>query len=203
MDAKRKRYIERMEELRLRASDVEKRGGLKPGSLRDYLGRPDRPGNEPSIEKAMRLATAIGWTLEQFYHKVNKIELKLRINGVAKGQGMWSSVDSDRPEEIPLEIPTEGLVAIKISHEGEAPHLGFRAGDTIIGNKFEGPNFGNLLRTECVIYTKDGQQLLGVLHAGSKKGRFNVQPLNPMIEPVNEVELDWVAPITLIVRGNR
>jgi hypothetical protein len=202
MDEKRKRYVERMEELDLRASDIERRGGLKPGSVRDYLGRPDRPGNEPSIEKAVRLAKAVNWTLEQFYHNVNKIELKLRIDGVTKGQGMWSSVDRDRPEEIPLEIPTKGLVAIKVSREGEAPHLGFRAGDTIVGNKFEGPNFGNLVRTECVICTDDGQRLLGVLHPGTKKGRYNVQPLNPMVEAIHDVALAWVAPITLIVRNS-
>jgi hypothetical protein len=203
MDEKRKRFVARMVELERSASEVERIGHLKSGAVRDYLGRKDgRPGNEPSIERAVALANGVDWTLEQFFHKVDKIQLKLRLDGVTKGQGMWSSIERGKPEVIPLTIPTEGLVAIKISHEGEVPQLGFRAGDTIIGNKSLGPNFGNLISTECMICTEDDRKLLGVLHPGSKKTLFNVQPLNPLLPPITDVKIAWVAPITLIIRGH-
>lgn len=201
MDEKRKRFMTRMDELGLRNTDVDKKARLPSGATRDYLGRPERPGNEPSIERAMRFAEAVNWTLEQFYHSVDRIQLKLRLDGVSRGQDMWSSLEHERPELIPLDIPTKGLVTIRISRDGEVPQLGFRSGDTIVGNKFEGPNFGNLVRTECIICTEDGQRLMGVLHPGTKKGFYSVQPFNPLHEPQNDLKILWVAPIAMIIRG--
>jgi hypothetical protein len=201
MDEKRKRFKARMDELNLKNSQIDKRAGLPDGATRDYLGRTDRPGNEPSIERAMRFADAVGWTLEQFYKKVDRIRIRFSVDGVLRGAGMWSAFTNEQPETIILDVPTDGLVTIKVSPGAEVPESGLRAGDTIIASRHDGPNFGNLVRLDCIIKTRDGQELFGILHPGSQRGKYNVQPLNPRLEPVTDVQIEWAAPITMILKA--
>lgn len=201
MDDKRKRFVARMAELGYSRARVDREAGLPQGATRDFLGDATHDPQEPSVDRAAKFAHAVGWTLQQFSHGSNKIGLRLRVNGVSRGRGMWSSIADRHSKIVPIDLPVEDIVSIEISAESEAPQLGFRAGDIIVGSKTSSHGLGNVVHSECIICAVDGRQLLGVLHPGSKRGRYNVQPFNPRDEPITDLEIEWAAPIHLIVRG--
>lgn len=190
-----------MAELKMGDTSVDDAAKLKRGSTRDFLGHSGHKATEPGLSRAARFADAVGWTLTQFYHGSDKLRLRLHVAGETKGEGMWASYAGQRPKIRSYDLPTEGLVSIEISKEFEVPQMGLRAGDVVVGNKVEGRGIGNYVRTECIIEAVDGSRYLGVLHAGTKKGRFSVQPLDSTKAPITDIEVAWAAPISMVLRG--
>lgn len=164
------------------------------GSYRDMIKR----GTTPSVENARSLAKALGYTLTELFEG-DEVRLNLFIHSITKGDSMWAEVPSRHAKVIPITLSSENLVSVEISHEDAAPHLGFREGDVVSGEKV--PYSDNIREREVIALAKDGRRFIGTIYGGSKRDTVSIRPLRIGRPEIKDVVLDWVAPIQFIVRG--
>jgi len=184
----------RKTKLDLSNSKVDEMMGRPSGSYRDMVDR----GVVPSIDNARSLAKALGYTLQELFDG-NELRLNLFIHGITKGDSMWAEVPSRQARVVPITLASENMVSVEISPEDAAPHLGFREGDIISGEKI--PYSDNIREREVIALTKDGRRLMGTLYGGSKRDTVHIRPFKLGRPEIKDVVLEWVAPIQFIVRG--
>lgn len=164
------------------------------GSYRDMIDR----GTVPSIDNARSLAKALGYTLHELFEG-DEVRLNLFVHGITKGDSMWAEVPARHARVVPITLASENMVSVEISRDDAAPHLGFREGDIISGEKV--PYSDNIREREVIALTKDGRRLVGTIYGGSKRDTVNIRPFKLGRAEIKDVTLEWVAPIQFIVRG--
>lgn len=78
---------------------------------------------------------------------------------------------------------------------------GYRRGDVVCGERSFGSNIDNLVGSDCIVETADGQKLFKVLARGSVHGRYTLKSFDPKKEDIPDVKIKWAAPIQMIFRG--
>lgn len=78
---------------------------------------------------------------------------------------------------------------------------GFRAGDILVGQKVRGHGLSNVVGVECIVLTKDGTKVVGVLLQGATPGTHSIRPLDIRRSELRDVTVEWAAPIRMIIRG--
>ena len=67
------------------------------------------------------------------------------------------------------------------------------------------PSFGrhidNLVGTECIVETYDGERLFKVLAKGNARGRYTLKSFDPSQDDMDDVRIKWAAPVQMILRG--
>jgi hypothetical protein len=170
--------------------------GVHGTAFRDIFKR----GQTPSVEQLAKIARALGTTLSGLYEGEHSVTLNLSITGVTSGDdGVWGEISDLNARSIPLDILQKDCVSIEVMGDDLRPE--FRSGDIISGPKIKGPHLDNYIGTECIVEARDGRKLLGVLLRGTTAGRFNVRPFNMRREEVRNVDVAWLAPVQMIIRG--
>lgn len=74
-------------------------------------------------------------------------------------------------------------------------------GDVVCGERSFGSNIDNLVGSDCIIETADGQRLFKVLAKGSVRGRYTLKSFDPKNDDISDVKVKWAAPVQMIIRG--
>jgi transcriptional regulator with XRE-family HTH domain len=165
-------------------------------AFRDILIR----GQTPSVDQLAKIATALGTTLSALYDGEGAVTLNLSINGVTSGdRGVWSETNKLNSRTVPLDLLSKDCVTIEVRGDDLRPE--FRPGDIIFGPRIKGPYLDNYIGVECIVCGRDGSRLIGILLRGTTPGRFNVRPFNLRQDEVRDVEVEWVAPVQMILRN--
>ncbi|MFZ4072499.1 MAG: hypothetical protein ACOYJ6_20730, partial [Caulobacterales bacterium] len=61
-------------------------------------------------------------------------------------------------------------------------------------------NLSNHVGCDVIAETADGQRLVGVLAAGSMRGRYTIRSFDPRQPEKANLAISWAAPIQVIVR---
>ncbi len=195
-------WRERLDELvtasgRKRA-DICKEAEVNSTWLRDVIDR----GQRPNIEHLEAVLRAIGKSVPDLYGEYSKNGLQLRVTGTTSGErGMWSQLSRDQSRLIPLDFLDFEPVTIEVKTDDLRPD--FRPGDMVSGPKVEGPHLDNYIGQECIVETKKNGRFICILQRGSKAGRFALRPLDPRLKDETDVEVLWIAPIRMILRGTQ
>ena len=96
-----------------------------------------------------------------------------------------------------LRVPANQPIAAKLSQD----HGRFRAGELLIGDRFDASQLDQGLERDCFVGLKDGGIVLRRLLPGPRSGkRFCMAPLHGQ-SPTKYVDrLSWCAPIVMAVR---
>lgn len=111
---------------------------------------------------------------------------------------MWSEYAPNEALSIPLRLFEENTVSVSIGTNEFEPR--FHRGDIVVGAKHFGEHLDNLIGTECIVQTTDGQRLIRYLARGATAGRFNLRSFDPRQDDIANVRIAWAAPIGLIIR---
>lgn len=193
-DVWRKRLKDRIASLGLSNAEVARRCDLGPTIIRDILDR----GHTPSIDKAAKIAKAVGWTLQQLWEGEKLVKVHLKVDGVTSGDMGWVDLSERHARVVPLTLFSEDTVSVEISHPD---YTGFRQGDVIVGQKVHGHALSNVSGQECIILTVDGVKSVGILLSGTKPNFYNIRPLDLHKAELRDVEIERAAPVSIIVRG--
>lgn len=70
---------------------------------------------------------------------------------------------------------------------------------------FDGPgkNISNLVGQDCVVQTTTGERHFKILKRGSRAGTYNLRSYHLPSEEIENVALEWAAPVVWIKRGGR
>jgi len=101
------------------------------------------------------------------------------------------------PGGIVMRVPAKKPIAAKLSRD----YGQFRAGELLIGDRFDASQLDQGLERDCFVGLKDGSIVLRRLLPGPRNGkRFCVAPLHGR-SPAKYVDrLSWCAPIIMAVR---
>lgn len=194
-DNYRERIKKRIAELGLSMAEVNRRVGAGPTLVNDILSK----GATPSIDNLAKISDVLGVSLATLYFGGDRVQINLRITGIAGKGEMWTAVNNQNTREVPLEFFDKELVNILITDDSYEPK--FHKGDVVLGPKQEGLNLDNIIGTDCIVETRDGRKFLRVLVRGTKPGKYTLRADDPRDEDVRDVILAWAAPVRMILRG--
>lgn len=156
----------------------------------------------PRIDTVMRLADQFGLTLGELVDGDRPAQRRIPIIGCASAGEGWSYFEGDGPiDEVLLSVDIGEAVGIDV--KGSSMEPVYRDGDILIGTKRFGADARALIGTDCIIETSLGKRYVKFIAKGSARGRFNLKSYNPAHEDIRDVQINWAAPITLVIRNQR
>lgn len=168
--------------------------GVNPSSLRDI-----RAGRVPSLERAQKIASAVGYSLDELYSSATREVGSIFVQGTTSGGEVFSEFAGlGRHFEVDLLQPNS--VFVEVSGDELLPS--FRRGDVIGGTRFTGANLDNLIGLECLVAERGGAgRWVKVLARGGKPGRYDLRSLRPGQPDLTNVAIEWAAPIRWVLRN--
>jgi transcriptional regulator with XRE-family HTH domain len=185
--------------------------GMKPASqriggsetqVRDWLNR----GVDPSIDKFVKLAQVLGVSPSFLLSGDERFQIQVPLRGVSSGAERWTPFQEPTagrsPEMADFDFSPEGE-AFAIEIRGDAMSPAYRDGDQLFCQKRAGKFLDNLIGLDCAIKTTAGDTLIKILDKGTVPGHYTLRSYNPLSRPMENVEIEWAAPITWVRRGGR
>lgn len=173
------------------------KAGLHASTLQSILKR----GASPSVDNFVAIAKALGVSPIRLLEGDERFRLSVPVVGIvgAAGEG-WQPVDeAHASDEVGFDLGSHDTVAFEVRGDSMAPV--YRNGDFLICSRQYGPHADNLIGKDCLIKTAKNECFVKILKRGSRTGRFNLKSYNPVHDDIEDVTLQWVAPVVWIKRG--
>lgn len=173
--------------------EISLKAGQGATFVRDIVYR-DRT---PSVDKFTALCDAIGVTPMWMIYGDDAPHIAVPVVGiVAAGEG-WVQADA-KFDPIEFSIRGDDLIGIEVRGDSMSPV--YRDGDTLFCNRHFGRHVDNLIGLDCAVLTDDGRGFLKILKRGSRPGRYSLKSYNPHVDDVENVLINWAAPVKWIKR---
>jgi transcriptional regulator with XRE-family HTH domain len=177
---------------------LSKKAGLSEG----YISGIIKTGRTPSVDNLISIAHAAkvepGWLLmgdETF-------RIKIPIVGTASAGEEWSLSTATKPNTLEFDLGS-GYDVIGIEVRGDAMAPVYRDQDFVVCQRRMGSYADNLIGTDCAVRTLAGKNYLKILKKGTRPNHFTLRSYNSAVDDVENVQLEWVAPVVWIKRGGR
>lgn len=192
----RKQVLRLIEEQGLTMKALSLRAGLSASTMQSYI----TDGHSPSIDKFLRIADALGVSPEYLLTGGATRTVSIPIVGIVSAGEGWAHVDPGHGDAVVFEAGDSDLIAIDVRGDSMSPV--YRNGDTLVCRRRPGRFGDNLIGRDCVVLTRAGEGYVKILRRGSRPGFFNLTSYNPVFDAVEDVQLQWIAPIAWIKRGD-
>lgn len=181
-----------MDERKLDMKELSLLAGLGETAVRDALKRT----GDVKASTLQAIADALGLSLSELYEGDEALFQRIPMVGYLSADEQWKALD----EREPIELRLDGE-ALAIEVRGNALLAGgYRHGDLIIGVRHVSGRYDNYIGLDCIVQTEDGERYIKYLARGTMRGRYNLRSYNPAEKDVENVQLQWVAPISWIRR---
>jgi transcriptional regulator with XRE-family HTH domain len=168
--------------------------------VRDWLNR----GVEPGIDKFCKLAAVLGVSPLVLLQGDERFQLTVPLLGISTAAERWRLFEEPSkgrpPERVDFDFNGDrDVFAIEI--RGDAMSPAYRDRDQIFCQRRAGKRFDNLIGLDCALKTADGETFIKILDKGTVAGRYTLRSYNPLSKPIEDVEIEWAAPIVWIRRS--
>ncbi len=148
-----------------------------------------------------RIAVALGvhelWLREGIGQEVSAIPL---VGYVGAGETFYPVDDLAQGEALDgVEFTLEGADPIAIEVRGTSMLPVYRPGDRLLCSRYRGADIDSCVGRDCVVRLTSGEGYIKKLARGRRKNHYTLLSYNA--EPIEDVELDWCAPVIWIKRG--
>lgn len=193
----KKRLKVRIDELGLSDKEVCERAGVSAAFLGNiWAGKTKQPG----VDNLIAVCRVVGWRLYNLFDEGSPDGLRLIVQHRIQDNEMWATRGGEKPIDFPLTFLSQDLVTLNVE-TNDYGTSGYRRGDVVCGERSFGSNIDNLVGSDCIVETADGQKLFKVLARGSVHGRYTLKSFDPKKEDIPDVKIKWAAPIQMIFRG--
>lgn len=180
---------------RLNMKELSIAAGLGDTAVRDLLeGR----SVHPKIETIAAIAEKLGMTVSELWEGEAASYQRIPVIGCASAGEAWEPFSDELGE---FELRVEGGEPVALEVRGDSMSPVYRDGDMIIGTKRAGPSADNLIGLDCIVVTENNERYIKYLMRGQTRGRFNLRSYNPAHKDIENVRLQWAAPILWIRRS--
>jgi len=178
---------------------LSRAAGLSESAVRDVLNR----GSDPTVDTFLAIAAAAGVSPGWLLHGDERFRIAVPLVGHASGGEGWTPFPEPATarDTVQFELGDHDVIAIEVRGDSMAPV--YRNRDRLFCQRRRAAFADNLIGQDCVLRTADGECYIKILQKGSHRGRFNLRSYNPVFKDVENVVLDWAAPISWIRRGTR
>lgn len=190
----RDRLRQAMEEAGFSMKRLSLKAGRGESFVRDLVNR-DRT---PSIENLKAIADALGVSPNWLLSGDDQLRLKVPVVGFASAGEGWTPFDDAQLGAVEFELDAPEYIAIEVRGDSMSPV--FRDGDTLFCRRRLGAHVDNYIGLECVLRTSNAEHFVKILTRGGKPGTFNLRSYNPHFRDIEDVTLEWAAPIVWIKR---
>lgn len=197
--SKNSEIAEKIKQLRKTLKESQERFGKRFDVEQVTVSRWERgyPVNDKHREIMAALA---GMTVQEFFHGPQPPRLVPIVAQVeADTFTIEPAVFGSEVSHIKLEIGDQEQVSVRVKGDRLLPF--HHDGDILIGTRLYGADIAQALRKECIIMSKGRRGYVRFLHPSSEPGRYTLRSLNPAIDDQEAVEIEWAAPIKVIVRN--
>jgi repressor LexA len=192
----RKRLRELVDETPgLNMKALSRKAGLGDTYVADVLSR----GFKPTVENFLAIAEAAGVSPAWLLSGEDQASLKIPLIGIVSADEKWVPADSKAKSLIDVNIRDFDLVGLEV--RGNAMSPVYRDQDFLICQRRAGSFLQNLVGLDCIVYTTRNERHLKILQKGSRPNLFNLRSYNPTVEDIENVALQWAAPVIWIRRG--
>ncbi len=146
------------------------------------------------------MAALAHMTVAEFFHSDEGPRI-VPVLGIASDEHVAKMPRAEgKPiKHVKLQIGGENQVSIKV--EGRSLNTaGYRDGDVVVGVKLEGDDLIRALNRDCIVQTAAGEMYVKVLCQGTKPGRYTLRSYIPGAPDVENVCIEWAAPVRWIGR---
>lgn len=160
-------------------------------------------GRDPGVEKLSVICGLLGVSMADLLYGDEGFSMRVRIVGsVAAGNREgWTPIDDG--DEF-AEFAIGGGEPMGLLVHGDSMRPVYRPGDIIIGTKIVGQSYRSLIGLDCIVLTKSGDRYVKFLAKGTgARHRFNLRSYNADYKDIEDVELEWAAPIVWVKRAQR
>lgn len=185
--------------------EVTKKGlslaaGLNETFIRDVLARED---SSPRLDSLRALAHAMNMPFMEFVEGIQGPVMEIPIVGYVSAGESWSPIDDLAPGASfdLVEFSIDGADPIGLGVRGDSMQPVYHEGDTLIASRLHGANINDALQQDCIIKTATGDTYVKVLRRGSKAGLYTLRSYNPSYPDIENVALEWVAPVRWVKRS--
>lgn len=148
------------------------------------------------------LAKLANMPVSEFFFQATEPHLVPIVGYVSGGEG-FNPADDHEPgadiDHIAIAVPEAEQVAVRV--RGDSMRPVYRSGDVIIGAKLAQSALDQAIGQDCIVKTASGDGYVKTVHPGSRRGVYRLRSYNPAHVDVEDVELEWAAPITQIIRN--
>jgi phage repressor protein C with HTH and peptisase S24 domain len=148
------------------------------------------------------IAELAGMTVAEFFHSREAPRL-IPIVGYVSGGESFTPTEDHEPgqgiDHITLSLGEEDQVAVRVRGDSMSPV--YRDGDTLIGRRIGRRDLTRALGKDCIIKTAAGEGYVKRVLPGSKRHVFRLRSYNPLYDDIEDVALEWAAPIIWINRA--
>jgi lambda repressor-like predicted transcriptional regulator len=175
------------------------RAGLSESAVRDALMR----GRVPSIDAFLAIATASGVSAGWLLQGDERFRIEVPLVGFVSGGEGWTPFPEQSTahpqDKVEFELGDHDVIAIEVRGNSMAPV--YRDRDRLFCQRRTANFAHNLIGQDCVLRTAEGEHFIKILQKSSKTGRFNLRSYNPVFKDIEDVALEWAAPVIWIRRG--
>lgn len=154
------------------------------------------------VQRKEPLARLAGMSVAEFFHTTVELRL-IPIVGYVSGGESFTPTDDHLPgggiDHVMLTIDKNDQIAVRV--RGDSMRPVYRNGDVIIGSRMLGADLAGVIGADCIVKTAAGEGYVKTVHRGSKRGMFRLRSYNPAYQDIEDVAIEWAAPITHVIRG--
>lgn len=169
--------------------------GLGETAVRDIVKR----DASPTAETIAALAKAAGVNSSWLAYGDDGAVLKIPVQGIVSAGDGWIMPDDNNLGGLEFSVAGADLFAIEI--RGESMFPVYRDGECLICSRFRGPHLDNLIGLDCAVLTQDGKGYVKLLKRGRRSGRYTLKSYNTLTDDIDDVALQWAAPVVWIRRN--
>lgn len=170
---------------------------LDPSTVQKWL----KEGKSPTLETFLAVCSAAGVSPGFILEGTEPTAVAVKVAGVAYAGEGFTPCEETRGDTVEFSVRDNDTIAIEVRGDSMTPV--YRPGDVLICHRSSGRSADNLTGLDCAVRTKDGDHYIKILRRGSRPGLFTLRSFNPSHDDIEDVQLEWVAPIAWVKRGER
>lgn len=180
-------------------ADVARRISVPEDRLYKWLqGEVAQPRGDAISKLAVVLGVHEYWLRTGKGPRVSSAQL---VGYISAGEEFYP-IDDFAPgagfEDVTLSLDVADPIAIRVRGSSMSPV--YRNGDDLFCSRERGVSIESVVGRDCVVLTKDGAGYVKQLRPGNA-GRFTLRSYNPAYEDIENVDIEWAAPIMVIRRA--
>lgn len=176
---------------------ISVKAGLNETAVRDILKR----GFTPTLDTFLAISAAAGRDPFYFLYGDQPKKLSIPVKGIVSAGEGWEQVADAHNDAIEFAIDDHRSFSIEVRGDSMSPV--YRDGDFLVCIEQTGRNVDNLVGLDCAVLTAEGTGYIKILKKGTRPGRYSLKSYNPVFDDIENVNLQWAAPIIWIKRSQK
>lgn len=189
----RTRLRDVIEQRKLPLKKLSLSAGLNETFLRDVL----KDGSTPTISKLQAVTDALGLPLSYLFGAEDPPQIAIPVVGYVSGGDEWFP-DGGNVDHLDFALPNDHHICVRVRGHSMSPV--YRDGDDLLCEQVFGAQIAKAVNKDCAVRTADNRGYIKRLLKGTERGSFRLRSYNPAFEDIDNVALEWAAPVIWVRR---